>query len=186
MKTLGGWLLLLAVAVGMGYAIYVLKFSGASVATFPIEAGGGSVSERALGPVPLEPGMSPVRANLSVALSTKRSGRQLVDYEVSMHDAGGARVWREDGSYRKSGRDSNRRSYRTRDMGTSVQLWDVASAGDYRFEVALRPRSGVDLKSATLDVRRNVATFDFRIVTGVAVLGVLGILLAVIGGRSRD
>lgn len=183
MRTLGGWLILLAVAAGMFYGYYVIKLSGSNVGEYALQDSAGSQAQQ-LGPIELSPDMNPLRVNLHFDAGTSKTRRDIVRYEIALHNASGETIWQERDEYRKS-EDST--SNVPKSMTTSVRQFQVQQEGEYGLEASVRPiGSGVIVKDVTLELRRNVAGYSMPVVAGIGGVCLLGIILAVVGRKRPE
>lgn len=180
LKGAGGWLVLLAVAAGMLYALYVVRWSGDLVADIPLEAPGVTEYES----FELDPDMSPVRATLDMSLLARR-GRAF-KYSAMIHGQEGRvkAVFEKSGDYSfDSDSDDNRR--RQRGVDINLGAFDVPAESNYGARVSVTPRRRAEIKSARLVLKANAATFDARIIGGLVAALVLGFILGVLGkGRA--
>lgn len=181
MRSLGGWLILLAVAAGMFYVYYVLQLSGSEIGEYPLEINGG-VHDQQIGPVELSPEMNPLRATFHTEVRMRRSGRGDLRYEFAVRDPSGNVVWQEDGRTRLSESDSSKR---TRAKHFSSGRFNVEQADDYDLEVSVRS-SRTDLREASLELRRNAAGYSMPVLAGIGGAGLLGLILALVGRKKSD
>ncbi|NBD95702.1 MAG: hypothetical protein GVY11_04405 [Gammaproteobacteria bacterium] len=171
-RPLGGWLMVIAIAAGVVYALYVVRWSGERVAEVPLQTSG----ETRSGGIELAPGMNPVRATLETDMRA-RDGRvyrysvMLVgesdDVKAVLDDSGDHRL--------SSGSDSSER-LRERSASLNLGLIEVPVEGEYTVIASLSPHRRTRMDDARLLLQANTATFDARIIGGLAGLLVLGLL----------
>lgn len=183
MRTLGGWLIILAVGAGMYYAYYVTQASGSSIGEYPLEVEGG-VHQLEIGPIELSPDMNPIRALWHFEVSSSVTRRDILGYELALHDASGDTVWQEEGSHRKS---EDKTSNVTKSLTNAGDVFDVEQAGEYSLEASVRTiGSSVNLEEASLELRRNVAGFSPLLLAGLGGIALLGLILAVVGRKKPE
>jgi hypothetical protein len=166
------------------YALFATAWSGHDVATFDVlhaaaaPANAGGDDTRVVGPLHLDPGMSPVRVLAHVEHPGR--ARASVVCRVTMRDAQGRAVWSEnrDLDTHALGHSTKRASSTT----VEVERFDVAQAGDYTFAV-----DAGKVRELRLEARSHAAEVRGWLVTTGAALTIasLVVLLSLTGSRRR-
>lgn len=171
------------------YALGVTAWSGARVATFevPLDKAAplpgmawlhaGSRAHR-LGPVRLDPAMSPARVLAHVTYEP-RAGRAL-SCRVTLREAGGRTVWSETQAFGAPGADPPGR--RGVNATLLIKTFAVSRAGDYTLAVDLGPGASGVVHGARLEVRRRVASVQAWFVALGALLALASLAVVLFAG----
>ena len=144
--------------LAIGYGLWALYGSGSKLSTLVVPGAGPGASTR-LGPIALEPGMSPLRAILRAGHAPVGSTR--IRYQIELVDPSGGRCWMREGSI--GSRDDEASIVWTT---TSLSTFDVATKGAHLVHVRFADGSMDDLREASVELRRNVARADRRVTWG--------------------
>ena len=191
MKVTAVILMLLGIALGVGYILFTTQFSGESLQDYDvirgssISLGGMSITKasptaKVFGPLKLGPEMNPLRANLSVKYKIGIGLGEHYRYQARMVDAEGSSYWEKSG-YRRGSSDDDRSGKKS--VSTSLATFHVENEKDYFFEVDIEDGSG-DVFGARLKIRRNVAKIHFLPPTLGGVLFLIGLVLAIVTQRK--
>ena len=148
------------VAAAAGHALLALYASGQTVARLDVQRGsivtlpGVSISQSGpratqVGPIELTPVMNPIRVVMHTQYTPRVNNR--ISYRAAMIAPDGTRSWEHQGFL---GGDEDASSV---DYSSIVQTFDVATPGSYAFEIGFSFWRVDDLRSASLEVRRNVS-----------------------------
>ncbi|WP_101068613.1 hypothetical protein [Roseovarius salinarum] len=175
-EKLGGWLALLAFAAMVLYPLYVVKWSGSTVAQAELRTSGTTRRDS----VPLDPAMTPVRAVLD--FEVRPQGSRVASYSVTVSDAGGNVVFDESGTASLSD-ETGGSAGPARGLSVNVGSFPVPAAGPHSIIAEITPRA--PLSSAALVLRGNSAQWDFRIIAAIAGTFVFGFILGRPGRTER-
>ena len=176
MRHLFSWGFLACAGVAVGYGLWGLYGSGARLASLDAMAAEGATAT--LGPIRLEPGMSPVRVILRMGYAPVGSTR--TRYRVALAVPAGARLWAREGAV--GNRDDDASIVWTT---TSLATFDVAGTGDHTLQVGFEAGTMDDLRGATIELRRNVTRVDGRITWGFGLAAALLLAANLVLGRRR-
>ncbi len=175
------------------YPLWATSWSGADVRSFDVREGSSitllgltwthaSPLAHEVGPVHLAPAMNPVRVLAHVGFSPLAAGRPTC--RVAMRDDAGNVLWSEAHGFGAG--TSNRNARRANTATVPISTFAVAREGDYTFAVDVDARRDDAIQDLRLEVRRNVASVDWRLELPLAVLALvaLGGVLATAPSRT--
>jgi hypothetical protein len=137
------------------YGLGVTAWSGHGVVSLAVTPDArGASGPRVVGPVHLDPSMSPVRVLAHVDWHPPPT-RPMACF-VTLRDANGRAVWSENRDFGAWAVGQTRR----RNVGTTLELetFDVPRAGDYTLRVDFGPHGWDTVRGARIEVRSRVAT----------------------------
>jgi len=167
-EKLGGWLAFLAFAAMILYPLYVVKWSGSTVAEAELRTSGTTRRDS----ITLDPAMTPVRAVLQ--FEVRPQGSRVASYSVTVTDAGGNLVFDESGTAGLSD-ETGGSAGPARGLSVNVGTFPVPAAGPHSILAEITPRAPVS--SAALTLKGNSAQWDFRIIAVIAGSFVVGFIL---------
>jgi hypothetical protein len=176
-SALAGWGFLVCAAIAVGYGLWALYGSGARVVVLDAMAAEGGTNAE-LGPLPLEPGMSPMRAVLHMGYAPVGSRR--TRYRIELVDPAGRAAWVREGAV---GNKDDEASFVR--VTTSVATFDVAAAGPHIVRVRFEDGTMDDLREAAVELRRDVARVDTRITWGFGLAACVLLIARLIVDRRR-
>ncbi|PQO23263.1 hypothetical protein C2I36_08870 [Rhodobacteraceae bacterium WD3A24] len=182
LNTLGGWLAVLAIAGGLFYVLYVISWSGDTVARIELAPQGRSEEL----PVALSPEMDPVRGVLGLEYSGRLGGR-IATYDVAIggdEDVDIKDIFTESGIANDPS-DESGRSSRVRGHSVNLGTFEVPVDAGYLVRADIEPSSRVDLESATLSLTANSAEWDLRIIGGLGLALILGLGMGMAGRGGK-
>ena len=176
------WGFLLCATVAVSYGLWALYGSGARTfdldVTRELEHEGAAQPSRSVGPLPLAPGMNPMRAVLHASHAPVGSTR--MQYEISLEDASGRRLWEAEGFF--GSQQDNASVVMTR---TSLATFDVAHPGDHYVRLRTTGSTMDDLREARIELRRQVLVVDARIPWGFGLAAAAFLLTSLAASRFR-
>jgi len=175
-----GLAFVLFVAAGVGHALMALYGSGQPVARLEVQHGsivslpGVTISPSGpratqVGPIELSPSMNPLRIVLHAGY-TPRAGNR-IRYRTAMLAADGTTVWEQQG-FLDGGEEAS-----SVDASHVVRTFDVRAPGLYAFEIEFGFMTLDDLRTASLEVRRNVQPVNRTWVTLCTVLAAAALVV---------
>lgn len=176
---LSGWCFLMCAAVAIGYGLWTLYGSGRTVSTLDLASAEGAASCPTFGPVSLTPEMNPLRAVLRTGFAPVGSLR--LRYEIALNGPGGRTAWDKRGFLGSSDDDASI-------VSTTDRLLDfeVAQPGEYTIQALFPGGSMDDLREATIELRRNVARPNGRVVWGFALAAAASLAVSIVASRRTS
>ncbi len=195
MKKLGGWLIVIGILVSLPYMIYVSKFSGKKLDSYPIKLGiGGQMGgkmmgvskgqdSKRIGPLSLSPEMNPIRVNLNVHYDSLKSSGLLFNYDVRVLNQEGDQLLKKSARYSAT---SNKDKEKAKGLGTlSLGTFEILNSDDYFILANIKEAPSVRLHSASIELRRNVVIMNPIIPGTGGGLFLLGMILAYAGRKKK-
>lgn len=169
-------LFILGLLAGVFYPLRVVLWSGEPLTSVERPAGGVmQFSQR----VTLGPAMNPLRANLTVSYLQAGAFSDL-DATVTLRSPGGQTVWT-----RPLRVDDSEGGAGWTESSMPVQRFSVREEGRYEVEVRLVQAYGGQFRDVSLELRRNVAVVDWKIMGGIVGVGLVGLLLTLVAEGIR-